>query len=162
WDEPRGRTVPGPAKSGSLRREPSPGVHCGSDRRYRRRSRVSRPLDLHRIDAHFLVRTVGMTPRHFGDEFHDVVSLDHLAENTMLVIEPRCGGHRDKELTAVRIGSGVRHRKKARLAVLQRRMKFVRETVTGTAASGAFRIASLDHEIGNYAMEDGAVVKRLP
>src|SRR5215467_10256183 len=41
-------------------------------------------------------------------------------------------------------------------------MKLIRETITGTAASGAFRIAALDHEIGNYPMEDGAVVKRLP
>ena len=40
-------------------------------------------------------------------------------------------------------------------------MKLVGEFVAGSAAARAFGIAALDHEIGNHAMENGAVVKRL-
>src|ERR1039458_10283863 len=41
-------------------------------------------------------------------------------------------------------------------------MKFVGEFVSRSAVSRAFRVAALDHEIGNHAMEDSPVVKRLP
>ena len=40
-------------------------------------------------------------------------------------------------------------------------MELVGELVTGAAASGAFRVAALNHEIGNHAMKNGAIVERL-
>ena len=40
-------------------------------------------------------------------------------------------------------------------------MELVGELVAGTAAAGAFRVAALNHEIGNDAMKNGAVVERL-
>ena len=47
------------------------------------------------------------------------------------------------------------------LVVLQLGVKLVGELVAGAAAAGAFGIAALNHEIGNHAMEDRAVVERL-
>ena len=40
-------------------------------------------------------------------------------------------------------------------------MKLVGELVARTAASGAFRVAALDHEIRDHAMKNSAVVERL-
>jgi hypothetical protein len=40
-------------------------------------------------------------------------------------------------------------------------MEFIAELVTGTARSGAERIAALDHEAGDDAMKDESVVKGL-
>ena len=40
-------------------------------------------------------------------------------------------------------------------------MELVGELVAGTAAARAFRVAALDHEIRDHAMENGAVVERL-
>ena len=38
---------------------------------------------------------------------------------------------------------------------------FVFEPIARSAATGTGRIAALDHEIGNYAMKHGAVIKSL-
>jgi len=77
----------------------------------------------------------------------------------MLIVQPRRGGHGDKELAAVGVGPGIGHGKHARLGVLELRVKLVGEFVARTAAAGALRIAALDHEVGNHAMKNGAVVK---
>ena len=58
-------------------------------------------------------------------------------------------------------GSAIRHGKQAGLGVLQRRVELIGKLIAGSAASGAFRIAALDHEVGNDAMENRAVEERL-
>jgi hypothetical protein len=56
--------------------------------------------------------------------------------------------------------AGVGHRQLARLVELVRRaLGLVLELVAGAAHAGARRIAALDHEVGNHAMEDGSVVQ---
>ena len=54
-------------------------------------------------------------------------------------------------------GPGVRHRERAAddLVVVE----LVLELVAGAAAAGAGRIAALDHEVGDHAVEDDAVVE---
>ena len=58
-------------------------------------------------------------------------------------------------------GPGVGHGEHAGLGVLQIGMKLVGELVAGPAAPGAFGTSALDHEVGNDAMKNEAVVKRL-
>jgi hypothetical protein len=54
--------------------------------------------------------------------------------------------------------SRICHRKDSGFVMFEVRTAFVLERVAGTAATGASRIATLDHEIGNYAMERDAIV----
>src|SRR5262245_41727367 len=79
----------------------------------------------------------------------------------MTVVEMRRRSQRDEELTAVGIGSPVRHREDALFAVFQVRMEFVGELIAGSADALAQRIATLNHEAANHAVEDDAVVIRL-
>ena len=59
----------------------------------------------------------------------------------------------DEELRAIRVGSGVRHGKYARLIMLQARMKLIGEFITGTAGAFAGWVTALGHEIGDDAMK---------
>ena len=45
--------------------------------------------------------------------------------------------------------------------MLERAVELVGELVAGAAGAGAGRVAALDHEIGDHAVEGGAVVERL-
>lgn len=79
----------------------------------------------------------------------------------MLAVQPLGRRQRDEKLRPIRIGPRVGHRQDAGTAVLQIRMDFVGKLAAidgGAAAPGAGRIAALDHEIADDAMEDGVVV----
>src|SRR5579871_4767748 len=41
-------------------------------------------------------------------------------------------------------------------------MKLIGKAIARSASPGAFRIAALNHEIGNYTVKDRTVVKRFP
>jgi hypothetical protein len=72
------------------------------------------------------------------------------------------GGHLgDKELAAVGVGSGVCHGEASGDIETQVGIEFVFKLITGVAHAGTGWIAALDHEFGNDAMKDGAVVERL-
>ena len=91
---------------------------------------------------------------------HDIHALDRAAENRMLLVQPGrfLGG--DEELRAVGVGPGVGHADRVRLVVAQRG-EFVGElgAPDGFAAGAvAERVAGLDHEFADHAVEDGVVV----
>src|SRR5579863_1302088 len=69
----------------------------------------SAPLDLQRPDLHVFLGPVLRAAGNFGDFPHDVITLDHLAEHAVPVIEPRRGSDSDEELAAVGVGPGVGH-----------------------------------------------------
>src|SRR5262245_25301451 len=73
----------------------------------------------------------------------------------------RCRSQRDEELPTVGVGSGVRHRQDALLAVAQAGMELVGELVARSADPLTERVAALDHESVNHAMKNDAVVVRL-
>ena len=81
----------------------------------------------------------------------------NFAEHAVLVVEPRRRHQRDEKLAAVGIRPAVGHRQDAGLAVPERRPEFVAEVVAGTAGALAQRIAALNHEIRDHAVEDRAV-----
>ena len=52
---------------------------------------------------------VGWVGWYLAEGFNDVVSLDDLAENNVLLVEPTCLGEKDEELGAVGVLTVVRH-----------------------------------------------------
>ena len=96
----------------------------------------------------------------FADLFDDVVAFDDFAEDGVLAGEPAGVGDGDEELAAVGVGAGVGHGELARLLeAVFGAAGFVGELVAGAAHAGAFGVAALDHELGDDAVEDGAVVE---
>jgi len=65
----------------------------------------------------------------------------------------------DKKLRSTRVGAAIGIGKPARLIVKQIRPKLVFNRKPDFTRDGSCRIAALDHEFGNYAMKDRAVVK---
>lgn len=79
----------------------------------------------------------------------------------MLSIQPGRRRQRDEELAPVRVGSGVCHAEYTGASVLQVIPNLVLELFTvdaGAAPSRTGRIAALDHEVRDDAVEDGVVV----
>ena len=95
-----------------------------------------------------------------ADFFYDVVAFDDFAEDSVFAGEPAGVGYGDEELAAVSVRAGVGHREFSSLleAVLGA-LGFVGKLVAGAAHAGAFGVAALDHELGDDAMKDGAVVE---
>mmetsp|Transcript_73486 Transcript_73486/g.118586 ORF Transcript_73486/g.118586 Transcript_73486/m.118586 type:complete len:253 (-) Transcript_73486:21-779(-) len=116
------------------------------------------------VDSHLLLGLA--TSR--ADRLHgcdDVHALDHLAEHDVAVVQPR-GCHRgDEELGAVRVWSCIGHAEHARAGVLQVEVLIwelgsVDALATGAVPTG--EVATLDHEVGNDAVERAALeVQRL-
>jgi hypothetical protein len=87
------------------------------------------------------------------DRVDDVHPGRDLAEDGVLAVEPRAGiGGDDEELRAVRVRAGVRHRESAALDLVV--VELVLELVAGAARAGAGRVAALDHEVRDHAVED--------
>src|ERR1700735_901164 len=114
-------------------------------------------FDFERVDPDVFIRLVLRVARQFRNLLDNIVTLDDFAEDAVAVVQHRCRSHSNKKLAAVSVRAGVSHGKETGLCVFQRRMKFVGELVTGTAAAGALRASALNHEVGNDAVEDEAI-----
>ena len=88
-----------------------------------------------------------------GDGVDDVLAFGHRAEDGVLSVKPRGGDVGDKELAAVGPGSGVGHGEDAGFVVLEFRRALVLEAIARAAAAGAGRVAALDHEVRDDAVE---------
>ena len=95
-----------------------------------------------------------------GDPVDDVLPGDHLAEDGVAVVEPGRRHHGDEELAAVGVGAGVGHGQQARLVELAAALELVLELVARAAGAATERVAALDHEVRDAAVEDGPVVER--
>lgn len=98
---------------------------------------------------------------HLLDVLHDVKALHHLPENHVLSVEPLRLNGADEELRPVRARSGVCHRKNAGARVLLyevlvRELRSVDGLATGAVSGG--EVTALAHEVGNDAVEGGALV----
>ncbi len=140
-------------------------LYCGLGRccrfgcRWLRRRR-STFCDRDVINLHRAIRPVIGIAAHARDLFHQGNgSFVALAEDRVSAIQMRVGNFGDKELRAVRIRTGIGVSQSSGAVKLQGRRSFVLELETNVAASAARGVAALDHEIGNHAVEDGAVVE---
>src|SRR5690554_3813447 len=79
----------------------------------------------------------------------------------MTVIKMRRRAKRNEELTSIRARAGVGHRQKAATRVTQFFVELICEIIARTAASGARRISTLNHESRNDAMKNHAIIIRL-
>jgi hypothetical protein len=84
---------------------------------------------------------------------------DDFPEDRMTVVKPGSRYMGDEELAAVGVGTGICHGKYAGFAVSQALGKLIFEAVTGTAGAGTCRIAALDHELRDHAMEREPVME---
>ena len=77
----------------------------------------------------------------------------------MFAVELRDDVFGDEELGAVSAGAGVGHGEAAGLVEGEGGVELIFEHVAGVANAGAERVATLDHEAGDDAVEDGAVIE---
>src|SRR5450759_1409816 len=119
-------------------------------------------FDLYRLHHYVFVGTVLAVASDFRDCFYDIVAFDYLAEDCILAGEPVSVADGDEKLRSVGVGAGVGHRQLSSLVeAVWRTFGFVFELVAGAAETGAQRVAALNHEVGDYAMENGAMVKGI-
>src|SRR5579871_5896782 len=117
-------------------------------------------LDCYFLHYHILARPVLAVAREIGDLIDHILTFDHFAEDGVFPGEPRCGRDGDEELRSVGVRASVGHGQLAGLVKFVRRaFGFVFELIARAAHACSLRIAALDHEIWNDAVEDGAVVK---
>src|SRR5436190_23056523 len=120
------------------------------------------PLDHHGFHLHIFIRPVVPAAWKLDDLRHHVLAFKDFAEDGVLAGEPFSGSHRDEELRAVGVWAGIGHRKSAgSIKLVRRALRFVLELISGAAHTGALRVATLNHEIGNHSVEDGAVVESV-
>src|SRR6185312_6750617 len=91
-----------------------------------------------------------------------LVAFYHFSKNCVLAGEPLRGRDGDEELRTIGVGAGVGHGQLARFVeAVGRALGFVLELVAGAAEAGTRGISALDHEVGNHAMEDSAVIEAV-
>src|SRR6266571_3287758 len=104
-------------------------------------------LNRNRLEHHILCRTVLLSRLHPADPVHNITAVDHFTEDGVLSVEPGCRRYGDEELRAVGARPRVRHGEQVRPVEGEIWVNLIREAVTGPTASGAQRVATLDHEI---------------
>lgn len=88
-------------------------------------------------------------------------ALDHRPEHHMPIVQPGRLHRGDEELGAVGVGPRIRHRQDARSRVFQREILILELVAVDRLAPGAIvigEVATLTHEVGDDAMEGGALV----
>ena len=91
----------------------------------------------------------------------DVHALDDLSEDDVLAVEPSGLDGADKELAAVGVGAGVGHGEDSGSGVLQLEVLVLKLVAVDGLASGSVvvgEVAALAHEVGDDAVEGGALV----
>src|SRR5690606_19819887 len=90
-----------------------------------------------------------------------ILARDNLTKDGVLAVKVGLGGVGDEELAAIGVGASIRHRNDARVMLERVAARFVLELVAGAAASGAGGVATLNHEVADYTVEEDAIVEAL-
>lgn len=115
-----------------------------------------RPNDLHFV--HWSILSICLDQTHSLNHSHATL---HATEDSMFAIQPWCWRKGNEELTAIRVGTTVRHAENTGTSVFQVVADFVFEFLAvdrASSSTGAGGITGLDHEIGDDAVEDDIVV----
>ena len=113
------------------------------------------------VDDDGVVGTVVVAAGGVGDFVDDVLAGGDVAEDGVVVGGEGVVGVHDEELAAVGVGAGVGHAEGSFSVGFGGVAVFVFELVAGPAHSGAGGVTALDHEAGDDAVEDDAVVEAV-
>lgn len=108
------------------------------------------------------MRTVHAVGIHLGDLGYNLLgsSVSYLAKDGVVVVQVRGRRHGDKELGTVGAWAGISHGQQEWAIELQLRVEFILELVSRATAAGAGRVAALNHEVIDDAVEDCTVIER--
>src|SRR6266568_2415432 len=121
--------------------------------------RAAVALDHYGLKYHVVDRSVVPAGLYLADRVNHLAARDYLAEDRVHAVEVRSRHGGDEELRPVRARTGVRHREQVGPVEDQIRMDLVGELVTRTSGPRSQRVATLDHEVRDYPVEDGPVVE---
>ena len=96
-----------------------------------------------------------------GDGIDNILSFRHFAEHGVFTVQPGSGGMGNKELGSVGAGSGISHGKDAGSVVEEVAAEFVFKLVAGATHACTGRVAALNHEVGDDAVEGNTVIEAL-
>jgi hypothetical protein len=116
-------------------------------------------VNLDRLQDDLLLWSVVRVHLDRADFSNHVYPIRDLSEHRVAVVEVGLGVERDEKLRAVRIGTGIRHRERARRVVAEFVVELVVEGVSGTAAASLGGVAALNHEAFDDAVEGNIVVQ---
>src|SRR5437660_6762844 len=120
------------------------------------------------------VRMAGSVRLHHANRFdfvvlrdlvHHVLPLAHLSEDGMDAVEVGLRRVTNEELAASRVLAGVGHGERAHRVLVDVLVRLALDGIARPAGAGAslsglgVRIAALNHEVGDHAMEPGPVVE---
>lgn len=115
--------------------------------------------------SHIMDRPIIVISLHTSKPFDDFHATANSSKNCVFSIQRRSRRQRDEELTPIRVRTSISHRYNPRSSMLQLRayLVFKCPAVDGLpVAPGATRIAALDDEILDYAVELDVVVVSPP
>lgn len=95
------------------------------------------------------------------DGLDNVKTLDYLAEDDVLAVEPRSDDGGDEELGTIGVGTGIGHGKESRSSMLELEVLVGKLCAVDGFASGSIscgEIASLEHEVRDDSVEAAARV----
>lgn len=123
---------------------------------------LPRRKNLTTLNPNLLNRPIRPSSLDPPEPLNNIHAVNHSAKNRMRAIQMPRRRERDEKLTPVRIRARVRHAQHAGGGVRELRDDFVAEPAAApvdaaAAAAGARRVAGLDHEVPDHAV-DGRVV----
>src|ERR1700674_2188291 len=120
-----------------------------------------RAADCNVINLYWLIGAVIRVASHACDLLHQRhAGFIALTEDGVAAVQTCIGNFGDEKLRAIGIGTSIRIGHAPRTIELEVGRGFILESIAGVAGSSAHRVATLDHEVRDHAVEDGAVVKR--
>jgi hypothetical protein len=123
---------------------------------------LSDAFDRDRLHHYIFIWLILPAAWNLGNLLDYILSFDHFAENCVLARQPGGGRDGDEKLRAVSIGAGIGHGEfPGFIELVRRALGFVFKLVAGPTHPSSLGIAALDHEVGNYAMENRSIVESV-
>jgi hypothetical protein len=107
---------------------------------------------------HHLLHHIALT-----DSINHIQAFYHFSEYRMIPVKMLCVGTgvTNEELRSSSVAASMRHGQHTAIVILIGTRKFAINMVARTSITYAIRATTLDHEIGNYTVENQSVVKAL-